>query len=65
MIVRGVSVDLPVTTHHDRKNDDNKDLIVSINASGDVYVNADKIAIERLTAPSRKNAAATPTRASS
>ena len=44
MIVRGVSVDLPVTSHHDRKNDDNKDLIVSINASGDVYVNADKVA---------------------
>src|SRR4029079_10183436 len=27
MIVRGVSVDLPVTANHDRKNDDNKDLI--------------------------------------
>ena len=50
MIVRGVSVDLPVTSHHDRKNDDNKDLIVSINASGDLYVNADTIAIEKLTA---------------
>jgi biopolymer transport protein TolR len=50
MIVRGVSVELPVTTHHDRKNDDNKDLIVSINSSGDVYVNADKISIEKLTA---------------
>ena len=42
MIVRGVSVDLPVTANHDRKNDDNKDLIVSINSSGDVYVNADR-----------------------
>jgi biopolymer transport protein ExbD/biopolymer transport protein TolR len=50
MIVRGVSVDLPVTSHHDRKNDDNKDLVVSINASGDVYLDADKIAIDRLTA---------------
>ena len=50
MIVRGVSVDLPVTTHHDRKNDDNKDLIVSINSSGDVYVNADKVPIDKLTA---------------
>ena len=50
MIVRGVSVDLPVTNHHDRKNDDNKDLIISINASGDVYVNADKVPIDRLTA---------------
>jgi biopolymer transport protein ExbD/biopolymer transport protein TolR len=50
MIVRGVSVDLPITSHHDRKNDDNKDLIVSINASGDIYLNADKIAVEALTA---------------
>ena len=50
MIVRGVSVDLPITSHHDRKNDDNKDLIVSINSSGDVYVNADKVSIDKLTA---------------
>ena len=50
MIVRGASVDLPVTSHHDRKNDDNKDLIVSINSSGDVYVNADKVPIDKLTA---------------
>jgi biopolymer transport protein ExbD/biopolymer transport protein TolR len=50
MIVRGVAVDLPVTSHHERKHDDNKDLIVSINASGDVYLNADRIAIDRLTA---------------
>ena len=49
MIVRGASVDLPITSHHDRKNDDNKDLIVSISASGDVYLNADKVAIEKLT----------------
>ncbi len=50
MIVRGVSVELPLTSHHDRKNDDNKDLIVSINASGDVYLNADKIPLAGLTA---------------
>ena len=50
MIVRGVSVDLPITSHHDRKNDDNKDLVVSINAGGDVYLDADKVALERLTA---------------
>ena len=66
MIVRGVSVDLPITSHHDRKNDDNKDLIVSINASGDVYVNADKVPIERADRRGRrKSGAATPTRASS
>src|SRR5215831_9811177 len=50
MIVRGVSVDLPITANHDKKNDDNKDLIVSINAAGDIYLNADKVPIEKLTA---------------
>jgi biopolymer transport protein TolR len=50
MIVRGVSVDLPLTSHHDKKHDDNKDLIVSISAAGEVYVNADHIPLERLTA---------------
>jgi biopolymer transport protein ExbD/biopolymer transport protein TolR len=50
MIVRGVSVDLPVTSHHDRKNDDNKDIIVSVNANGDVYLDADKIPVDQLSA---------------
>ena len=50
MIVRGVSVDLPLTSHHDRKNDDNKDLIVSVNARGDVYLDADKVPPGGLTA---------------
>jgi biopolymer transport protein TolR len=50
MIVRGVSVELPLTSHHARKNDDNKDLMISINAGGDVYVNADKLPLAKLTA---------------
>ena len=50
MIVRGVNVDLPITGHHDRKNDDNKDLVVSINKDGDIYVNADKVSLDKLTA---------------
>ena len=49
MIARGVAVELPVTSHHDKKSDDNKDLIVSVTAGGDVYLGADKIALERLT----------------
>ena len=49
MIARGVAVELPITTHHDKKNDDNKDLIVSVTAEGDVFLNADKIPIDRLT----------------
>ena len=66
MIVRGVSVELPLTSHHDRKNDDNKDLIVSINASGDVYLNADKVPLDRFGAPPLpRSGAVTRTKASS
>jgi biopolymer transport protein TolR len=49
MIARGVAVELPLTAHHDQKSDDNKDLIVSVTAGGDIYLGADKIALERLT----------------
>jgi biopolymer transport protein ExbD len=48
MIARGVSVELPITAHHDKRNDDNKDLIVSITAGGDLYLGADKVSLERL-----------------
>jgi biopolymer transport protein ExbD len=50
MIVRGVNVELPVTTHHDRKNDDNRDLVVSINARGDAYLDADQVPVAKLGA---------------
>ena len=50
MIGRGVSVQLPITTHHDKKNDDNRDIIVSINQAGDLFVNADQVPLERLGA---------------
>jgi biopolymer transport protein TolR len=60
MIARGVAVELPVTAHHDQKNDDNKDLIVSVTAEGDVYLNADKIPIERLTTAIQEERRRTP-----
>jgi biopolymer transport protein TolR len=49
MIARGVDVELPIASHHDRKNDDNRDMIVSINRDGDIYLDADKIPLDRLT----------------
>jgi biopolymer transport protein TolR len=48
MIVRGVHVDLPVTRYHAKKNDDNKDIVVSITREGAVYVNADRVPVEKL-----------------
>jgi biopolymer transport protein ExbD len=50
MIARGVDVKLPVTVHHSKKNDDNRDIIVSIARDGAVYVGADRVALERLGA---------------
>jgi len=54
MIARGVAVELPVTANHDKKADDNKDLVVSVTAEGDVYLGADKIPIDRLTTAVRE-----------
>ena len=54
MIARGVAVELPVTAHHDKKADDNKDLVVSVTAEGEVYLGADKIPIDRLTTAVRE-----------
>jgi biopolymer transport protein TolR len=60
MIARGVAVELPVTAHHDKKADDNKDLIVSITAAGEVYLGADKIPLERLTTAIQEERRRTP-----
>jgi biopolymer transport protein TolR len=52
MIARGVDVRLPVTAHHSKKNDDNRDIIVSIayegTNPGSVYVGADRVPLEKL-----------------
>jgi len=54
MIARGVDVRLPVTAHHTKKNDDNRDIIVSIALDGEgseaasVYVAADRIPLAKL-----------------
>ena len=50
MIARGVDVRLPVTSHHDKKNDDNRDVVVSISREGATYVGADRIPLDRLGA---------------
>jgi len=48
MIARGVDVQLPVTSHHSKKNDDNRDIVVSITREGTVYVGADRTPLEKL-----------------
>ena len=48
MIARGVDVKLPVTSHHTKKNDDNRDVVVSITYDGTIYVGADRTTLDKL-----------------
>lgn len=44
MIASGVAVDLPKTSHHARKPDDGKDIIISITQDKRYYVGAQQVA---------------------
>jgi biopolymer transport protein ExbD len=46
MLSKGVNVDLPVTAHHDKRNDDNRDIIVAITQRGEIYVGSDRVPLE-------------------
>jgi len=46
MLSKGVNVDLPVTEHHDKRSDENRDVVVAITAGGDVYVGSDRVPVE-------------------
>ena len=48
MLSKGVNVDLPVTEHHDKRNDDNRDVIVAITQRGDIYVGSEQVTLTRL-----------------
>jgi biopolymer transport protein TolR len=48
MLSKGVNVDLPVTKHHDKRNDDNRDVVVAITHRGEIYVGGDRVPVERL-----------------
>ena len=50
MIARGVHVELPITSHHSKKNDDNRDIVVSITRAGAVYVGADLVPLDKVGA---------------
>jgi len=63
MIASGVQVDLPRTVNHSKKPDDGKDLLVSVNRQGQVYLRSNPVAVsdvsrlveqERRRAPGRK-----------
>jgi biopolymer transport protein TolR len=48
IISQGMPVELPRTTHHERKPDDGKDLLLSITKEGQVYLRANPVAVRDL-----------------
>lgn len=43
MLSRGVSVDLPITAHHEKRNDTGEQVMVSVAQDGRVYLDADPV----------------------
>ena len=48
MLSKGINVDLPLTDHHDKRNDDNRDIIVAITQRGEVYLGRDPVGLDAL-----------------
>ena len=53
MLHRGVKIDLPETTHHEKKQDTGEQLVVSVRADG-VYIETDKLEGAQLDARLRQ-----------
>jgi biopolymer transport protein TolR len=48
MLSKGVNVDLPVTEHHDKRNDDSRDIVVAVTHQGEIYMGGDRVGVEQL-----------------
>ena len=48
MLTRGAKVELPKTTHHQKKSDTGEQVVVSITLDGKVYVDADPVEGEQI-----------------
>jgi biopolymer transport protein ExbD len=48
MLSKGVNVDLPITQHHDKRGDDNRDIVVAITHLGQIYVGSTPVSLDRL-----------------
>ena len=48
MLSKGVNVDLPITEHHDRRTDDNRDVVVAVTHRGQIFVDSAEVSLERL-----------------
>jgi biopolymer transport protein ExbD/biopolymer transport protein TolR len=48
MLSKGINVDLPVTEHHDKRTDDNRDVVVAVTRQGQIFVGSTEIPLDRL-----------------
>lgn len=48
MLSKGVNVDLPVTEHHDKRADDNRDVVVAVTNRGQIFVGSTEVPLDRL-----------------
>ncbi len=49
MLHRGVHVELPITEHHEKKQDTGEQLVVTIRGDGAIFIETDKVPPENLT----------------
>ena len=50
MLSKGVNVDLPITEHHDKRTDDNRDVVVAVTNRGQLFVGSTEISLDRVGA---------------
>ena len=48
MLSKGVNVDLPITDHHDKRSDDNRDIVVAITQRGEIYLGSAQVGLDAL-----------------
>ena len=48
MLSKGINVDLPVTANHDKRPDDNRDIVVAITHLGQMFVGPSEVSLDQL-----------------
>jgi biopolymer transport protein TolR len=54
MLSRGVAIDLPVTSNHEKKQDTGEQIVVGVTVDGRVYIDTDPVSDERLVSTVRE-----------
>jgi biopolymer transport protein TolR len=54
MLSRGVAIDLPVTSNHEKKQDTGEQIVIGVTVDGRVYIDTDPVSDERLVSTVRE-----------